>query len=251
MWRGSLGEAYLFPPLSSGGASITPPCPVSTSRLVEPDIRVSRILLSDGRRFQEHADRAARAASPEAQACSGVASSSPGGGYSLAQLSRPLSPSQAHPKSGPFPPPALPDVTGYYEPVRHPIRPVPHGFPVGEPSPPLGLPVLRRTSLYMHAVASTPARPLDARVVVFFQRRRPSPIVRRVGSCITFLEACSAFLGLAYSPSRPTTLYTRGFGDVVTYVSAPIATDCSNICRMGLSPTEDPCLLDGALTNQG
>ena len=32
MWRGSLGEAYLFPPLSSGGASIAPPCPVSTSR---------------------------------------------------------------------------------------------------------------------------------------------------------------------------------------------------------------------------
>ena len=32
MWRGSLGAAYLFPPLSSGGASIASPCPVSTSR---------------------------------------------------------------------------------------------------------------------------------------------------------------------------------------------------------------------------
>jgi len=32
MWRGSLGVAYLFPPLSSGGASIAPPCSVSTSR---------------------------------------------------------------------------------------------------------------------------------------------------------------------------------------------------------------------------
>ena len=32
MWRGSLGAAYLFPPLSSGSASIASPCPVSTSR---------------------------------------------------------------------------------------------------------------------------------------------------------------------------------------------------------------------------
>jgi len=46
----------------------------------------------------------------------------------------------------------------------------------------------------------------------------------------------------AYSPSRLATLYTGGFGDVVTYVSAPIATDCGNICRVGLSPTEVPRL---------
>ena len=32
MWRGGLGVAYLFPPLSSGGASIAAPCSVSTSR---------------------------------------------------------------------------------------------------------------------------------------------------------------------------------------------------------------------------
>ncbi len=32
MWRGGLGGAYLFPPLSSGGASIASPCSVSTSR---------------------------------------------------------------------------------------------------------------------------------------------------------------------------------------------------------------------------
>ena len=32
MWRGGLGAAYLFPPLSSNGASIASPCSVSTSR---------------------------------------------------------------------------------------------------------------------------------------------------------------------------------------------------------------------------
>jgi len=32
MWRGVLGAAYLFPALSSAGASIAIPCSVSTSR---------------------------------------------------------------------------------------------------------------------------------------------------------------------------------------------------------------------------
>ena len=31
MWRGCLGLAYLFPALSSAGASLARPCPVSTS----------------------------------------------------------------------------------------------------------------------------------------------------------------------------------------------------------------------------
>jgi hypothetical protein len=32
MWRGGLGDVYPFPALSSAGASLTPPCSVSTSR---------------------------------------------------------------------------------------------------------------------------------------------------------------------------------------------------------------------------
>ena len=32
MWRGGLGSAYLFPALSSTGASLAAPCSVSTSR---------------------------------------------------------------------------------------------------------------------------------------------------------------------------------------------------------------------------
>ena len=96
-------------------------------------------------------------------------------------------------------------------PPPHTARPAPHGSPVGASPPPLGLPVLRRISLYMHAVANTPAGPLDARVAFFFQRRRPSPIHRRVGSRITFFEACSAFTaryglhtrGVALRPFAP------------------------------------------------
>jgi hypothetical protein len=46
-WRGGLGTAYLLPALSSAGASIAVPCSVSTLPLVKPDVRISRIRLSD------------------------------------------------------------------------------------------------------------------------------------------------------------------------------------------------------------
>ena len=101
-------------------------------------------------------------------------------------------------------------------PPPHTARTVPHGFPVGGSPPPLGLPVLRRTSLYIHAVASTPAGPLGARVAVFFQRRRPSPADHRVGSRIAVFEACSAFTHvtaciLAGSPCDPLLRRLRRF----------------------------------------
>ena len=67
------------------------------------------------------------------------------------------------------------------------------GSPGTPPSLPTGLPVLRRSPLYMHAIATTPAGPLGASVVRLPQRRRPSPNLRRVGSCIALFEACSAF----------------------------------------------------------
>ncbi len=46
-WRGGLGAAYLFPALSSAGASLASPYSVSTLPLIEPDLRISRIRLSD------------------------------------------------------------------------------------------------------------------------------------------------------------------------------------------------------------
>ena len=46
-WRGGLGAAYLFPALSSAGASVAVPCSVSTLPLIKPDVRISRIRLSD------------------------------------------------------------------------------------------------------------------------------------------------------------------------------------------------------------
>ena len=79
--------------------------------------------------------------------------------------------------------------------------------------------MLRQISVYVHAVATTPAEPLDHVALTpcyrpgqaGFQRRRPSPLNRRVGFRITLFEACSAFTRvtactLAKSPKA--TLYT-------------------------------------------
>jgi hypothetical protein len=44
MWRGGVGEAYLLPTLSSVGAS---PCFRFHIPLIEPDVRIYRIRLSE------------------------------------------------------------------------------------------------------------------------------------------------------------------------------------------------------------
>lgn len=46
-WRGGLGVAYPLPALSFAGASLAIPCSVSTLPLIKPDVRFSRIRLSD------------------------------------------------------------------------------------------------------------------------------------------------------------------------------------------------------------
>jgi hypothetical protein len=47
VWRGGLGEAYLWPTLSSVGASLAPPCFRFHTPLIEPDVRICRIRLSE------------------------------------------------------------------------------------------------------------------------------------------------------------------------------------------------------------
>ncbi len=106
----------------------------------------------------------------------------------------------------------------------------------------MGLPVLRRSPLCMHAVATTPAGPLGAHVVLLPQQQRPSPNFSRVGSHIALFEACSAFTaryGLHARQSPDRTLYTEGFDCFVTSTAAPIATGWSDSCRVGFAPTEN------------
>jgi len=130
-------------------------------------------------------------------------------------------------------------------PPPHTARPGLHRLPVGGLSHRrMGLPVLRRTFLCIHAVATTPAGPLGARIAHF---PNDGGLPRNSGGsapALPFSRPAQRSLTLrpAYSPSRLATLYTGGFGDFVAYVPAPIATDWSNRCRVGISPTQDPRL---------
>ena len=47
VWRGGLGGTYRLPALSSAGASLFPPCFRFHTPLIEPDVRICRIRLSE------------------------------------------------------------------------------------------------------------------------------------------------------------------------------------------------------------
>src|ERR1017187_2975139 len=85
--------------------------------------------------------------------------------------------------------------------------------------------------LCLHAVATTPAGPMERIRSLLLHRLRPSPDYSWVGSCIISFEACSAFTRvttcrLAKSPYA--TLYTEGSGG---FVASPAAPDCYRVER--------------------
>ena len=47
VWRGGLGGTYRLPALSFAGASLAPPCCRFHTPLIEPDVRICRIRLSE------------------------------------------------------------------------------------------------------------------------------------------------------------------------------------------------------------
>src|SRR4029077_10001534 len=53
MWRGGVGTAYLLPALSSAGASLASPCFRFHIPLIEPDVRIWRIRLSEKTRWRK------------------------------------------------------------------------------------------------------------------------------------------------------------------------------------------------------
>ena len=129
-------------------------------------------------------------------------------------------------------------------PPPHTAQPGPRGLPVGELPPPLGFPVFRRIA-FVCMLSPLPRRDPWVRASLSFPNDGGLP--RNAGGSaptLPFSRPAQRSLTLrpAYSPSRLATLYTGGFGDFVTYVPTPIATDWSETCRVGLSPTEDPRL---------
>src|SRR5262249_33299594 len=132
-------------------------------------------------------------------------------------------------------------------PPPHTARPISHELPVDPYSIPITAGASRVASglLCLHAIAITPAGPMEPIRSDYFHQRRPSPITRWVGSCITFFEACSAFshvmaCTLGESPSdplhrklRPLRCLCRRFG-------------CYRVertsSRAGVAPAEVQCL---------
>src|ERR1017187_2148612 len=85
--------------------------------------------------------------------------------------------------------------------------------------------------LCLHAVATTPAGPMELIRSLLFHRLRPSPDYSWVGSCLTCFEACSAFTRLTtcrLAESPYATLFTGGFSGFVASTAAPIATGRSD-----------------------
>ena len=132
----------------------------------------------------------------------------------------------------------------YCKPLRHPIRP---GLSLAScqlicTASTAGTSRVASGPLCLHAVATTPAGPMETCSLVHSHRHRPSPKFRRVGPCIAFFEACTAFTTL-----RPT--------DLPSCLSNPLhrrlqqlrclhrRSDCYRVertsSRVGLSPTVD------------
>ena len=71
--------------------------------------------------------------------------------------------------------------------------------------------MLRLVPFVMHAVATTPAGPMESDSLVLSHQLRPSLDYWRVGSCIPGFEACSAFTHVTACMTRQVafaTLYT-------------------------------------------
>jgi len=79
--------------------------------------------------------------------------------------------------------------------------------------------------------APLPRRDRRIGVALLIRRRRPSPLLSRVGSRVTRFEACSAFTRVpacALAKSPLVIRYIEGFNDFVTSTAAPTATSWSD-----------------------
>ncbi len=199
MWRGGLGGAYRLPTLSSVGASLAPPCSVSTPRSSN---RTCGFAASGSRRRLTQ--------SPRPLPVTPSATSENNSGVIRLIANLPFYRRFLRPPSTEAP--SLPRLRQYYEPLRHPSQPGPSltSCQLIHTAITAGTSRVAHGPSCLHAVATTPAGPMETCSLMRFHRLRPSPNRRRVGPCITLFEACSAFTHvtacmLAESPMRPST----------------------------------------------
>jgi hypothetical protein len=250
MWRGCLGWAYLWPALSVAGASLALPCPVSTSR-------------SSNRAggFPAHGSRTRRSGRrPRRQVSAGCvmasAASQPVMEFlGLRHCSGLSATSATGLELGSLPSTGITRLQKYYEPVRHPMQP---GLSLAgvrlssRDSPPgasrvasvLRVQACRR--LYPGGIVGICRSWLG-----LFQPVARSPTTAAFPRCLVGRLPRTTFRGLnsvhmtlrpACSPHRQAACCLEGFDGFVTSTAAPIATGWSDLCRVGLTPTEVPRL---------
>ena len=229
VWRGDLGRACLFPPLSSGGALVVRPWLRFHIPLIEPDVRISRIRLSD------KTSRRLSRATPSAVS-----------GHHLELIGCPISRSFATScvclELRPLPSAGITRLRRYYEPLRHPSAP--------------GL-SLAGVRLVLSSLTTTRGA---SRVACAFLVYMLPPLPRCsgwassslihpavsafpenvVGSACTSTFSRHAQRSLALRPAHSRGhLYVqilRRLGHFVTSMTAPVASGWSG-CRVGLAPT--------------
>jgi hypothetical protein len=132
----AVGRAYLCPPLSSGGASLVRPWLRFHTPLIEPDMQISRIRLSD------KTSRLLSRVTPSAI-------SEPYSELIGCPISRSLTTSCVCLELRSLPSTGVARLQRYYEPLRHPTAPGLSlaGIRLVIPDHALGLPVLRALSL--------------------------------------------------------------------------------------------------------
>jgi hypothetical protein len=159
----AVGRTYLLPPLSSGGASLVRPWLRFHTPLIEPDMRISRIRLSDKTsRLSRVTPSAVSERFSELLGC---------------PISRSLTTSCVGLELRPLPSPGITRLQRYYEPLRHPSAPglsltgvrlifliTRRGFPCCARFP------------CVHAAATTPVQQLGVFLAHLTQPYQPSPI---------------------------------------------------------------------------
>src|SRR6267154_891869 len=212
--------------------------------LIEPGVRICRTRLSDGMREVGPQSGALRRlfAGPLVRSAGPDPVAEVLGNMATLRI---VTASGTLPKSGPFPPPALPGLDGTMG-----LSDSPHGRACPSRAsrwqavlPPLGSPVLRAFSLCRHAIATTPAGSSQGSgcSLDFDDGGLPQMTAGSAPAVKTFrgLLGVHACYGLPARGVANATLCIEGFGSFVTSTTAPIATGWSNSCQVGIAPTEE------------
>ena len=124
-------------------------------------------------------------------------------------------------------------------------RPVPHGCPVGHPSPRQGASRVACVSLLCTCCRHYPGTVTEDTALLISPVLSAFPAMAGRSACATSFSRIaqrSLTLRPAHSPSHLVTLYTRGFSHFVTSMTAPIASGWSTLAGWDSHPLRNAAL---------